>query len=80
MIEHYPVEMKLDIKVPMRDGVELSADIYLPRSDGTDSGRLWQLFDSTQVYPNPHLIFTDWDDWDGDTISRMEIASGTSVF
>ena len=30
----YDVEMRLDVKVPMRDGVELSADIYLPRGRG----------------------------------------------
>ena len=34
MVEHYSVEMKLDVKVPMRDGVDLSADIYLPISTG----------------------------------------------
>ena len=28
------VEMRLDVKVPMRDGVELSADIYLPAREG----------------------------------------------
>ena len=30
----YDVEMRLDVKVPMRDKVELSADIYLPRGRG----------------------------------------------
>jgi len=30
----YDVEMRLDVKAPMRDGVELSADIYLPRGEG----------------------------------------------
>ena len=30
----YAVDMKLDVKVPMRDGVNLSADIYLPRASG----------------------------------------------
>jgi putative CocE/NonD family hydrolase len=30
----YHVEMRLDVKVPMRDGVNLSADIYLPRAAG----------------------------------------------
>lgn len=41
MIEHYSVEMRLDIKVPMRDGVELSADIYLPQLDETGVGGPW---------------------------------------
>lgn len=31
---NYDVEMRLDVKVPMRDGVNLSADIYLPRATG----------------------------------------------
>ena len=30
----YDVEMRLNVKVPMRDGVNLSADIYLPRARG----------------------------------------------
>ena len=34
MQPHYDVEMRLDVKVPMRDGVELSADMYLPRGEG----------------------------------------------
>ncbi|MEM7035216.1 MAG: CocE/NonD family hydrolase, partial [Chloroflexota bacterium] len=34
MFPTYEVEMRLDVKVPMRDGVNLSADIYLPRVDG----------------------------------------------
>ena len=34
MLPNYDVEMRLDVKVPMRDGVELSADIYLPRGEG----------------------------------------------
>ncbi|MDP6778670.1 MAG: CocE/NonD family hydrolase [Candidatus Latescibacteria bacterium] len=34
MPPNYPVDMRLDINVPMRDGVELSADIYLPRASG----------------------------------------------
>ena len=32
--KHHDVEMRLDVKVPMRDGVELSADIYLPEGAG----------------------------------------------
>ncbi|MEM7134886.1 MAG: CocE/NonD family hydrolase [Chloroflexota bacterium] len=28
---HYEIEMRLNVRVPMRDGVELSADIYLPK-------------------------------------------------
>ena len=31
----YPVEMQLNIKTPARDGVELSSDIYLPKTRGT---------------------------------------------
>lgn len=31
---HYDVQMRLDVKTPMRDGVELSADIYLPKAAG----------------------------------------------
>jgi len=29
-----PIAMSYDVRVPMRDGVELSADIYRPRGDG----------------------------------------------
>jgi uncharacterized protein len=32
MQPNYDVEMNLDVKVPMRDGVHLSADIYLPKA------------------------------------------------
>ena len=31
---NYEVEMRLDVKVPMRDNINLSADIYLPRATG----------------------------------------------
>lgn len=34
MQPNYAVETRLNIKTPMRDGVELSADIYLPQTDG----------------------------------------------
>ena len=34
MADNREVEMRLDVKVPMRDGVKLSADIYLPLGDG----------------------------------------------
>ena len=30
----YDIEMRLDVKVPMRDGIKLSADIYLPKAHG----------------------------------------------
>lgn len=30
----YSVETFMDVKTPMRDGVNLSADVYLPRADG----------------------------------------------
>ena len=34
MQQHCGVEMRLDCQVPMRDGVDLSADLYLPKADG----------------------------------------------
>lgn len=34
MQTHYDVAMRLDVKVPMRDGVKLSADLYLPQAPG----------------------------------------------
>ena len=34
MQRHYDVEMHLDVKTPMHDGVELSADLYLPKAVG----------------------------------------------
>ena len=34
MQTNYDVNMQLDVKVPMRDGINLSADIYLPRARG----------------------------------------------
>ena len=34
MEPNYDVDMRLDVKIPMRDGVNLSADIYLPRAAG----------------------------------------------
>jgi putative CocE/NonD family hydrolase len=35
MSTNYAVDMSLNVKVPMRDGVDLSADIYLPRAEGS---------------------------------------------
>lgn len=35
MFRHYSVEMLLDVKVAMRDGVNLSADIYRPKAAGS---------------------------------------------
>lgn len=35
MSVNYAVDMRLNIKVPMRDGVDLSADIYLPKAEGS---------------------------------------------
>ena len=32
MTMHAEVRYLLNIKIPMRDGVELAADLYLPRS------------------------------------------------
>ncbi|MEW6754585.1 MAG: CocE/NonD family hydrolase [Candidatus Latescibacterota bacterium] len=34
MPSNYGVEMRLDVRVPARDGVALSSDIYLPRVEG----------------------------------------------
>ena len=34
MNTNYDVEMHLDLNVPMRDDIALSADLYLPRSPG----------------------------------------------
>ena len=34
MKRHYKVTMRLDVKVPMRDGVNLSTDLYLPDTAG----------------------------------------------
>ncbi|MCY4109431.1 MAG: CocE/NonD family hydrolase [Chloroflexi bacterium] len=34
MSTNFPTRMDLDVRVPMRDGVELSSDIYLPDSPG----------------------------------------------
>ncbi|MBM3458921.1 MAG: CocE/NonD family hydrolase, partial [Armatimonadetes bacterium] len=34
MPDHYDVAMNLDVRVPMRDGVTLSADLYLPKGRG----------------------------------------------
>ncbi|MBT4865025.1 MAG: CocE/NonD family hydrolase [Planctomycetaceae bacterium] len=34
MQQHFDVEMRLNVNVPMRDGVNLSADIYLPQASG----------------------------------------------
>ena len=34
MPANYAVAMRLDVKTPMRDGVNLSADIYLPQAEG----------------------------------------------
>jgi putative CocE/NonD family hydrolase len=35
MAQRFEVETRIDVKVPMRDGVSLSADLYLPRARGT---------------------------------------------
>ena len=32
MEPNYGVDMRLDVKIPMRDGINLSTDIYLPRA------------------------------------------------
>ena len=32
---NYPVQTRLDVKTPLRDGVLLSADLYLPRVEGS---------------------------------------------
>lgn len=35
MPQHHDVELRSNVKVPMRDGVSLSTDIYLPKASGT---------------------------------------------
>ena len=30
----YDIDLQLDVKIPMRDGIGLSADIYRPRTAG----------------------------------------------
>ena len=35
MATHYDVEMRLNVRQSMRDGMELSSDIYLPRGSGS---------------------------------------------
>ena len=32
--ETYEVDVRMDVKIPMRDGIELSANIFLPKADG----------------------------------------------
>ena len=34
MQPNHEVEMRLNVRTPMRDGVELSSDIYLPKAIG----------------------------------------------
>lgn len=34
MPENHPIHMRLDVRVPMRDGVTLSTDLYLPKEQG----------------------------------------------
>ena len=34
MTVNYPVEMQLDVRIPMTDGVTLSTDLYLPQAPG----------------------------------------------
>ncbi len=34
MTLQHNVEYQLNVKTPIRDGVELAADLYLPRADG----------------------------------------------
>ena len=33
MEQHFEVDLRIDVPVPMRDGVKLSTDLYLPRSE-----------------------------------------------
>ncbi|MBM3263412.1 MAG: CocE/NonD family hydrolase [candidate division Zixibacteria bacterium] len=35
MPENHAIDMRLDVRVPMRDGVTLSTDLYLPRAVGS---------------------------------------------
>lgn len=34
MTTDYPVAMQLNVRIPMRGGGQLSADIYLPQTEG----------------------------------------------
>jgi putative CocE/NonD family hydrolase len=51
MSPNYDVEMRLDVKIPMRDGVNLSADIYLPRADGPFPTILERTAFSQETFP-----------------------------
>ena len=46
-----PLRIKLDVKVPMRDGVRLSTDIYLPNSDGPFPALLLRTIYDNQMDP-----------------------------
>ena len=50
-----PFQVQLDVKVPMGDGVLLSADIYLPRSDGPFPTLLVRT-----IYDNQDLKYIGW--------------------
>ena len=61
MSTNFPIRMDLDVRVPMRDGVELSADIYLP--------------DSTGKYP-ALLNRTPYSNNEDDTVERARFMAG----
>ena len=61
MSTNFPTRMDLDVRAPMRDGVELSADIYLPDSPGQ--------------YPTV-LNRTPYSNNDDDTIERAKFLAG----
>ena len=34
MKTHFDLDLRIDVQIPMRDGVNLSTDLYLPRANG----------------------------------------------
>ena len=50
-----PFQIRLDVKVPMRDGVLLSTDIYLPNSGGPFPALLVRT-----IYDNQASFYIDW--------------------
>ena len=50
-----PFELKIDQKVPMRDGVNLSADLWLPSGKGP-----WPALLLRTIYDNQDSRYIDW--------------------
>jgi len=53
-----PGRMKLNIKVPMRDGINLSADIWMPNSDHGDGP--WPVLLLRTIYDNQEARYIEW--------------------